>query len=700
MQAGDAQQILVERAKLPANFRKGVSMKLKIGTKLAFGFVTVIVLMLAVFGVGYLGMTNADKSMQAINTNKDENFYWTNWESCILRAGFDYQVYYFTKIDSWLSDAQVRIEEAEQHKLALEAVISESRRADFESVSSQIDNIMSSFNERAIQIQDGNTSSLATLEVIWETGPELDAVISDINDSIEKSKADTAETIKTAEANQRLYLIIMIGIAVAAIIIATIIAVSMSTGISGGIRMVKNALQKMAKGDLTVKVNIKSRDEVGEMACSYNEMQQQMCSLINQFKQSSYQLNAASDQLATAAKQSSESTQQVATSAQQMAKGAQEQSSNAQETAKSIEQLSSVISQLAKGAQEQSNSVKSAISSISNVAHTMSEVADNASNAAKGAKLASDSADTGTEQARQTLSGMEKIKVSTAQVAQKIEELGTRSAEIGKIVAVIDDIAAQTNLLALNAAIEAARAGDQGRGFAVVSDEVRKLAERTASATKEIAELIGSVQKGVKEATDVMVQGNSAVNQGYDLAVKAGQSLEEILKAASEVNTQIDSISNKAQQVHVSTNELVKVIDAVGSVTEENSSATRQMSANAVQVSKSVETVAGIAEENSAATEQVSASAQEMSAQVEEIVASAQTLKEMAASLENSVAMFIVANESASEDKTDDATALSAAQPEEPSKEYQTIDEPLAELQAQTEELEAFRDENDDNAPI
>jgi methyl-accepting chemotaxis protein len=137
-----------------------------------------------------------------------------------------------------------------------------------------------------------------------------------------------------------------------------------------------------------------------------------------------------------------------------------------------------------------------------------------------------------------------------------------------------------------------------------------------------------------------MTGGSIAVAEGCDLAKQACLALEQILKVNSEVNSQVEQISSKTQQINAATNDLVKVIDSVGSITEENSAATQQMSTNAIQVSKSVETVAGIAEENSAATEQVSASAQEMNAQVEEIIASSQTLKEMALDLKERVAMF------------------------------------------------------------
>ncbi len=224
--------------------------------------------------------------------------------------------------------------------------------------------------------------------------------------------------------------------------------------------------------------------------------------------------------------------------------------------------------------------------------------------------------------------------------SKSVTDLGEQSNEIGKIVATIDDIAAQTNLLALNAAIEAARAGEQGRGFAVVADEVRKLAERSSGATKEIADLIEGIQKGVGEAVNAMEDGNKEVDDGYKLATDAGESLADILKTVQEVRAQVGKISAAAEGLNTLSTEMVKVTDGVSSVVQENTAAAEEMSASSDQVSKSIESVAGVSEENSAATQQVSASAEEMSAQVEEVVANAQSLAQMSDELKKSVSAF------------------------------------------------------------
>ncbi|MDP6071916.1 MAG: methyl-accepting chemotaxis protein [SAR202 cluster bacterium] len=145
------------------------------------------------------------------------------------------------------------------------------------------------------------------------------------------------------------------------------------------------------------------------------------------------------------------------------------------------------------------------------------------------------------------MEGMAKISNAVDVAAAQISELGTQSEEIGKIVAVIDDIAAQTNLLALNAAIEAARAGEQGRGFAVVADEVRGLAERVTQATNEIAALIEAIQKGVNQSVNAVDEGTKQVSEGVAQAEHARDSLKDILSAVGDVADQIGQISASAQ---------------------------------------------------------------------------------------------------------------------------------------------------------
>jgi methyl-accepting chemotaxis protein len=399
-------------------------------------------------------------------------------------------------------------------------------------------------------------------------------------------------------------------------------------------------MTQLSNNDLRSRVVGDYKGDLANMKNAVNTAIDSLTGLVGKIKESADALAESSDQLASAANQAGEATQQVASTSQDMATGAGDQASSAQQTASQMQQLTSVIEQVATGSQQQSEGVAKASAAINEVSQSTDQMAENAAAAADGSRAATEAAHSGADKAKQTVEGMEKITSTVDIAASKVTDLGQQSDEIGKIVAVIDDIAAQTNLLALNAAIEAALAGEHGRGFAVVSDEVRKLAERTASATKEIADLIGNIQKGVSEAVKAMEEGAREVQTGYQLATEAGESLEGILKASNDVSQQIEQISAGSQQVSASANELVTVIENVGSITEQNSAASQQMASTSEEVSNSVENIAGIAEENSAATEEVSASAEEMGAQVQEIVASSQSLREMSAELQEAVAVF------------------------------------------------------------
>lgn len=241
-----------------------------------------------------------------------------------------------------------------------------------------------------------------------------------------------------------------------------------------------------------------------------------------------------------------------------------------------------------------------------------------------------------------TVDGMGRVKHAMDAVSDRVTGLGERSGEIGKIVSTIDDIAAQTNLLALNAAIEAARAGEQGRGFAVVADEVRKLAERSSAATKEIAGLVSGIQAGVSEAVTAMEQGSKEAEAGYKLAADAGSALDDILERSQSVGRQVEQISAAAQQLQDLSSGMVGAIDQIKRIVEQNAAATEQMARNSAEVSKSVEATAGVAGENSAAAQEVSASVEQMSAQMEETLAAAQSLADMSEEMERAVAAFRV----------------------------------------------------------
>jgi methyl-accepting chemotaxis protein len=289
-----------------------------------------------------------------------------------------------------------------------------------------------------------------------------------------------------------------------------------------------------AQGDMTQRIEVASQDEVAELAKWFNAFMDKLQVILCQVSSNTHSLATASGDLSAASRDQ------------------------------------------AHGAELQQDETNQVATAMQEMAATVQEVSENSNKAAGASQKAAATAREGGKVVEETLSKMRAIANSVGETAKKVQELGKRSDEIGRISGVIDDIADQTNLLALNAAIEAARAGEQGRGFAVVADEVRKLAERTGSATKEIGEMIRSIQAETKTAVAAMEAGSKEVELGVESTSRAGNSLHEIIQMSEHVGDMVTQIATAATEQSAATEHINGNIEQIAKIASSTVAGARQ----------------------------------------------------------------------------------------------------------------------------
>jgi methyl-accepting chemotaxis protein len=248
---------------------------------------------------------------------------------------------------------------------------------------------------------------------------------------------------------------------------------------------------------------------------------------------------------------------------------------NAELVACSADQLLVASEQVAERARQQSDAASSMAASVEEMAVSIDQVKENATEAHNISEASGALSNDGASVIHNAASEMRKISEAVQSSSQIVEDLGHQSDHITSIVNTIKDIADQTNLLALNAAIEAARAGEQGRGFAVVADEVRKLAERTALSTTEIAGMVSSIQNGTRSAVSSMQAGVEQVSHGVELANQAGESINRIRDGATRVTAVVNDISGSIVEQSIASNDIAQKLETIAQMSEESAAAVR-----------------------------------------------------------------------------------------------------------------------------
>src|SRR5271169_1411642 len=425
----------------------------------------------------------------------------------------------------------------------------------------------------------------------------------------------------------------------AALGLGIIIAYRTATGITGPLtRLIHVAEQIGQSGDLEHNIDVHGKDEIGQLARTFESM-------VNYLKEMAAVSEAiaggnlavevrprsANDTLANAftrmveglrgmVRNVRDAASQVASASTQVASASDESARNSLQTSSAIDEVTSTMHEMSVNVQNMVKSTQTQASSVSETSASIDQMVTSIQRVADTAKVLLDISNRSREEVHSGIGTMEKatdglnrINTTIRSSGEIIDALGTRADNIGKVVEVIDDLAEQTNLLALNAAIEAARAGEHGLGFAVVADEVRKLAEKSAQSTKEISELIGSIQKEARKAVENMEKSTTIVNEGLNLGQELNAALRKISNVVAEVYKFSQEIGAATTEQSSGSSQIAKATNRLTEITQEINSSVEEQASGSQAVVRAMEKMRELVQQSTSSSTELAAAAEQMS---------------------------------------------------------------------------------------
>jgi methyl-accepting chemotaxis protein len=396
--------------------------------------------------------------------------------------------------------------------------------------------------------------------------------------------------------------------------------------------------EAIAAGDLATTIEPHAPgDRLGNALARMN---QNLALVVGQIQRTSDSLAASSTQLGSTSERSSKMVAEATIAMAGLAKGYDALSEAATTLDTMVRQFSVGVDAIARGAVDQAAQVSSATNDASRMFEDVERLAHISMTLAAAGVQTRTAAASGERAVADTVEEMYQIAEAVRAATDKINELETLSAQIGSIVEAVEEIAEQTNLLALNAAIEAARAGEHGRGFAVVADEVRKLAERSASENKQIGQLVREVQVRTRDAVRAVGAGAEKVSTGTEKAVVGGAALREILQSVEQTVAQVSEIADATGVMARSAKSLTDSIRSINDVVEENSAGTKQMASQTTEITASIGSIAATSAQHRMEAERVARISFDVRAQVEQVQEQATELDETARTLRRLTTQF------------------------------------------------------------